>query len=88
MTSYMPVATPGWLIPGVIESKWQFSYVTQRVKGDPMKEQKFTPTQQPKPKDLGDERHSQLISAIKNISVTQQATQISDALPDPRIWRG
>ena len=88
MTSYMPVAIPGQLVPGIIEPQWQFSYVTERIHGKPMKQTPFTPTQVQTPKDIGDERHHQLLSAIKGLSVTQQSTQIADALPDPRSWRG
>ena len=69
MTSYMPRAIPGHIVPGIIEPQWKFAFVTDRVHGQPMKQPVFTPTQQPKPKDMGDERHHQLLKAIKGISV-------------------
>ena len=41
------------------------------------------------PLSLGQERHTQLLGALKNISakVSQNVSQIQDALPRQRDWR-
>ena len=40
------------------------------------------------PLSLGAERHTQLLGALKNIGkVSQNVTQIQDALPQRRDWR-
>ena len=87
MTSLMPLALPGWPIPGIIESKYKFSYITNRPYGYKAKHEEFKPQPPIKPRSLGDERHVQLLNAIKNISVTQQTSQITEALPEKRPWR-
>ena len=87
MTSLMPVATPGWPYPGKIEPWYQFSYITERPFGKRKKFEQYVSAVPQKPRPTGDERHTQLLSAIKNINVKQQATQITDALPDNRLWR-
>ena len=89
MTNYMPRALTGQLVPGVVSNMFQFSYVTERPYGLPMKKAVYTPAAPQKPKNLGDSKHQELMGALKNLtSVTQKATQMTDALPGNRDWRG
>ena len=45
------------------------------------------PKKQIKPLSLGEERHSEMLGALKNLTVKQNVTQIQDALPRNRDWR-
>ena len=87
MTSLMPVAIAGHIVPGKVDPLIRFSYVTHRPYGPPVKIQPKGHPPQQKPRDIGDERHQQLLGAIKGLNVKQQATQITDALPGFRDWR-
>ena len=84
----MPVAIAGHIVPGKVDPFIRFSYVTHRPYGPPVNiRPKGSPPPQ-KPRDIGDERHQQLLGAIKGIGgVKQQVTQIVDALPAHRDWR-
>jgi hypothetical protein len=87
MTSLMPKAIGGQIVPGVISPYYRFSFVTEKPYGLPQEKEVFTPSAPQKPKSLGDERHHELLGALKNIQVKQKATQIQDALPGNRDWR-
>jgi len=88
MTSLMPVAIAGHIVPGKVDPFLRFSHVTHRPYGPPIKGQPRAPAPPQKPRDIGDERHQQLLGAIKGIGgVKQQVTQITDALPAHRDWR-
>ena len=87
MTSFMPTVVSGHIVPGKVDPLIRFSYVTNRHYGPPTNVRPRGPAPAQKPRDLGDERHQQLLGAIKNIGITQQATQITDALPGYRDWR-
>jgi hypothetical protein len=88
MSSLMPVAIPGHIVlNSKVDPFLRFTYVTHRFYGPPVKEQPRAPPPQQKPRDIGDERHKQLLGAIKGINVKQQSTQIVDALPGYRDWR-
>jgi len=83
----MPKAIEGHIVPGKISPFIVFSYITNRPYGPPEKRQLYSKPIPQKPKMIGDERHQQLMGALKNIAVTQNTTQIQDALPEPRDWR-
>ena len=84
----MPVAIAGHIVPGKVDPFIRFSYVTHRPYGPPVNIRPKGPPPQQKPRDIGDERHQQLLGAIKGIGgVKQQVTQIVDALPAHRDWR-
>ena len=92
MTSLMPVAIAGHIVPGKVDPFLRFSFVTNKPYGPPAKIQHRPAAAPQKPRDLGDEGHQQLLGAIKGIGagtakVQQQATQIADALPGFRDWR-
>ena len=80
----------GHIVPGQRDPYIVFSYVTSRPHGEPMKVTEPREAEPLKPKDLGQERHVQLLDAIKGIHVEQTAKQtaITDALPANRDWRG
>ena len=90
MTSIRPQVVTGWIVPGVVESKYQFSYVTNEHYGGPAAKDVFMAPPLVQPKTLGDERHSQLITAIKGLSVKQQVEQNvapAEAIVGGRDWR-
>ena len=58
--------------------------------GKPIKAQPIAPVQDEAPRDLGEERHHELLSALKGMRVTQTATQssnVTEALQQNRDWR-
>ena len=57
--------------------------------GEPAERLMVEKKQPIKPLSLGQERHTQLLGALKNISakVSQNVSQIQDALPQRRDWR-
>ena len=71
------------------DPRWVVDYVTHTPYGPPIKPTDIKPQESAKPLTLGDERHNELISAIKNISVTQKVKQdvITEGLPRNRDWR-
>ena len=72
-----------------VDPRLVFHYVVNRPYGPPIKQIDVKPKEAAKPLTLGDERHHQLISAIKNISVEQKVKQdiIQEGLPRNRDWR-
>ena len=87
----VPVPIEGHIVPGALSPYLGFKWVTDTPHGGPMKAPAPTSSQATKPRDLGDERHQQLLSAIKGLNVNveqnvQQAT-INEALPGDRDWR-
>ena len=89
MTSLMARAMAGSILDLPVDPRLVFHYVVNRPYGPPIKQIDVKPKEAAKPLTLGDERHHQLISAIKNINVQQKVKQdvISDALPQSRDWR-
>ena len=88
--NYYPVAMEGHIVPGVRDPHTVFSYVTSRPHGEPQKVTMPREAEPLKPKDMGAERHMQLLSAIKGLSVEQttKQTAFTEALPSNRDWRG
>lgn len=87
MTTEKPIIMTGHIVPGVVQSKYRFSFVTDKPYGRELEKQIFTPSAPVEPKSLGDERHTQLLSAIKGLKVEQKTTQTVDALQRNRDWR-
>ena len=87
MTSVRPQVVTGWIVPGVIEPQFQFSHLTDKPYGRALEKEIFTPAPPVQPKSLGDERHGELLSAIKGLSVKQNVAQTTEALPQNRDWR-
>ena len=59
--------------------------------GKPITVQAEAPVKAEVPRDLGEERHHELLSALKGLRVTQQATQsvnVTEAIQQNRDWRG
>ena len=90
--NYRPRVIEGSIIDMPINPHLRLKWVTNTPGGNgkPIK-QKAPPIQQPeRPRDLGEERHHQLLSALKGLKVTQNATQnanVEDALKQNRDWR-
>ena len=81
----------GSIIDLPIDPRLALKWVTNTpgVRGKPIKQQIRSEPQPEVPKDLGDERHHQLLSAIKGLNVTKTAnqTRVADALRANRDWR-
>ena len=82
-----PVA--GSVLELPVDPRLVFDFVVNRPYGPPIAKKEIKPHESHKPLTLGDERHSELISAIKNISVEQKVKQdiIQEGLPRNRDWR-
>ena len=100
MTSLMPHPVPGHIVPGTSEpfikvlKPW--GWETQRIRpgiisetpyGPPIKPEPVAqPTPQP-PKPIGEEAHHGIMQKLSAM-VAQHSTQIVDAMPSQRPWRG
>ena len=64
-------------------------YVTDRPHGPPIKKKTVPKQEEHKPVDLGEERHHQLLSAIKGLKVDQNVKQsaVTESLEQFRDWR-
>ena len=83
----------GSLLDLPIDPRIGLKYVTNTPGGHgrPIKSQAAASVQAEVPRDLGEERHHELLSALKGLRVTQQATQsanVTEALQQNRDWRG
>ena len=90
--NFIPIPVKGSVLDLPIERNIQLLYVTNRPGGGPIKQRRPEPVAPEKPKDLGEERHIQLLSAIKglNINVNQKVQQavVTESLSQQRDWRG
>ena len=82
--------------PGVIEGSVMdlpidptvaLKWVTHRIHGPPMDRPKYDHAPFEKPKDLGEERHMELLKAIKGLKPMSQMSNVADALQQYRDWR-
>ena len=90
--NYVARPIEGSIIDLPIEPWLAVKYVTNEPGGHGMPIN-IQPSSQPvpeKPKDLGEERHLQLLSALKGIKVSQTSDQranVTEALVQNRDWR-
>ena len=82
----------GSIIDLPIDPRIALKYVSNKPggHGKPIKAKPVAPVQTEVPRDLGEERHHELLSALKGLTVTQQASQsanVTEALPQHRDWR-
>lgn len=84
----IPIPVKGSVLDLPIDPMVQLLYVTHRPGGGPAKPKRVETVAPEAPKDLGEERHHQLISAIKGITVKQDVKQITESLAQNRDWRG
>ena len=99
MTSLMPQPVPGHIVPGTSEpfikvlKPW--GWETQRLRPGIISETPYGPPIKPEPvhaapqapKPIGDEAHHGIMNALSAL-VAQHSTQITDAMPTQRPWRG
>ena len=86
MSKYYGHPVEGHTVPGIINPNLVYSFTTSNHLSAIKKE--ITTELPPAPiKNLGDERHQELIGAIKGLKVTQNVAQIQQALPQHRDWR-
>ena len=83
----------GSLLDLPIDPRISLKYVTNTPggHGKPIKAVPVAKLQGEVPRDLGEERHHELLSALKGLRVTQTATQsanVTEALQQNRDWRG
>ena len=79
---------PGSVVPGKVNPNLVFIGITNRPRGKIKRDDEHIPLQH-KAKDMGDERHKQLLTAIKGLSVTQNVKQETrQALPQHRDAMG
>ena len=102
MTSILPQPVAGHVVPGtntpIIKVLKPWGWQTYTLRAGDISETKFgppikkeaavapAPQQQAKPKPIGDEQHAGLMQKLGTL-IQQNTTQISDALPDDRLWR-
>ena len=100
MSSLQPKPVEGHIVPGTsspfIKEYTPWGWETRRLRAGVISETPYgppiekEPTPQPvpteKPKQIGDEHHHSIMSAISSL-VQQNTTQMSDALPSNRMWR-
>ena len=72
MTTLQGIPFPGSVLDLPVDPRYRLKYVTERVYGPPIYRKQAQPDSAPnafKPRPLGDEKHSQLLSAIKGLSL-------------------
>ena len=90
--NFRPSVVEGSIIDLPIDPRVALKWVTNTPggHGPAIKEQPKPKAADDTPKDLGEERHHQLLSAIKGINVSQNVSQkanVADALAQNRDWR-
>ena len=72
MTSLQGIPFPGSVLDLPVDPRYRLKYVTESIYGPPIYRKQSAPDSAPnafKPRPLGDEKHSQLLSAIKGLSL-------------------
>ena len=99
MTSLMPKPVAGHVVPGTTSPNiqvlkpwgWQqyilrAGIITETPHGPPIKKEPIAKPAPVKPKDIGDEGHHAIMQKLGAL-ISQNTTQITDALPASRLWR-
>ena len=86
MSKFYPHPIEGHIVPGIINPNLQYDFTTSNHHA-PIKKEIHAQAPPVPIQNLGDERHHELISAIKGLKVGQNVTQIQQALPQHRDWR-
>ena len=88
MSNLRPTVITGSIIDLPIDPRIVLRWVTRTPHGPPLKPRPKALPVDETPKDLGEERHHQLLSAIKGLNVNQNVSQnVEDALVQNRDWR-
>ena len=89
MTTLFGKPIPGSVLTLPPDPRLIVDYITHTPYGPPIKQHEVKKQEAANPLTLGDERHNELISAIKSISVSQKVQQdvIQKSLPKNRDWR-
>ena len=90
MSNLRPTVVTGSIIDLPINPRVALKWVTNTPGGGPIKHRPKPRPVDATPKDLGEERHHQLLSAIKGINVKQDVSQkanVTEALRQNRDWR-
>ncbi len=88
--NYLAIPIEGSIIDLPIDPRIALKWVTNTPGGGPIKKQPKIEQPAPKLKDLGEERHYELLDAVKGLKVSQSATQnanVTEALKQNRDWR-
>ena len=99
MTSFMPKPVPGHVVPGTKSPEiqvlkpwgWQkytlrAGAITETPHGPPIKKEPVSQPAPVKPKQIGDEGHHAIMKKL-GAMISQNTTQMADALPADRMWR-
>ena len=100
MTSLLPKPVEGHIVPGTsspfIQVYTPTGWETRRLRAGTIsttpygpqieKEPEPQPIPTQKPKQIGDEHHHNIMSAISSL-VQQNTSQMAEALPADRLWR-
>ena len=87
----MPRPIEGSVLDLPADPRVALLWVTNIPRGGPIKKKRKKEEPIERPMDLGEERHHELVSAIKGLKVSQSATQVANveqALEQRREWRG
>ena len=88
MSNLRPTVVTGSIIDLPVDPRIALKWVTRTPHGPPIKPRAKAVPVDETPKDLGEERHHQLLSAIKGLKVDQNVSQnVEDALVQNRDWR-
>jgi len=88
MSNLRPTVITGSIIDLPINPHIALKWVTRIPHGPPIKPRPKARPVEETPKDLGEERHLQMLSAIKGLKVNQNVSQnVEDALVQNRDWR-
>lgn len=92
MSNLRPTVIEGSILDIPIDPRVVLRFVTNTPGGlgKPIKHKEKPEPVPEKPRDLGEERHMQLLGAIKGLKVDQNASQkanVTEALQQSRDWR-
>lgn len=88
MSNLRPTVVTGSILDRRLDPRVVLKWVTNKPHGGPIKKQPKAEPVDETPKDLGEERHLQLLSALKGLHVKQNVTQnVTEALVQNRDWR-
>ena len=87
--NFLPKPIEGTILDRPIDPRLSLKWVTDVYRGRPRFKQKRVPTKiAEKPRDVGEERHFELLKAIKSLNIKQEVSQnVTQALEQNRDWR-
>ena len=87
MSNLRPTVIKGSIIDLPRDPRVVLKWVTNSHGGAPIKQQPKSAPPDEKPKDLGEERHHQLLSALHGLKGGSSTANVTEALQQNRDWR-